>query len=53
MIEYGFERKFHDLKTFEVGNFSIFFGFVITLKASSQNFVENHQLNVIYHIFKN
>ena len=31
----------------------IFLEFIIYLRASSQNFVENHQLNVNYHILNN
>ena len=45
MTEYDFEHKFHDLKCFEVGNLE----FIIYLRPSSPNFVENHQFNV--HIY--
>ena len=33
MAKYGFGRKFHDLKYFEVGDFFIFLEFLINLRA--------------------
>ena len=52
MVEFSFGRRFHDLNYFEVGIFFIFLEFIIYLRASSQNFVENHQFNVILSYFK-
>jgi len=42
MVDYGFGRNFHDLNYFEVEMFYlyIFLGFIIYLRAPSQNFVE-------------
>ena len=47
MVESNFGRRFHDLKYLKVGFFFIFLDFIIHFKASSQIFVETHQLNVI------
>ena len=41
-IEYGFGSRFHDLNYSEVGIRFMFLEFIIYLRASSQNFVENH-----------
>ena len=41
-IEYGFGCRFHDLNYSEVGIRFMFLEFIIYLRASSQNFVENH-----------
>ena len=43
IVECGSGRKFHDLNYFKVGFFVIFLEFIISLRASSQNIVENHQ----------
>ena len=51
MIEFGFGRRFHDLNYFEVGIVFIFLELTIYLRASSQNFVQNHQFNVILFYF--
>ena len=47
MVESSFGCRFHDLKYFEVDIFYIFLEFIICWRASSQNFVENYQFNVI------
>ena len=52
MIEYGFGCRFHDLNYSEVGIRFMFLEFIIYLRASSQNFVENHQFTVILSYFK-
>ena len=52
MAKYGFGRRFHDLKYFEVGFFFIFLEFIINLRATLQNFVEKYQFNVILSCFK-
>ena len=52
MIKFGFGRRFHDINYFEVMIFYIFLEFIISLKASSQNFVENHQFYGILSCFK-
>ena len=52
MIESGFGSRFHDLNYFEVGIFFYSLEFIIYLRAPSQNFVENHQINVIFSIFQ-
>jgi hypothetical protein len=52
MDEYGFGHKSHDLNYLEVGIFLIFPNFIIYLRASSHNFVENHQFAVILSYFK-
>ena len=52
MVEFGFGRRFHDLKYFEVG---IFFHKPLIhylLKGIIIKFVENHQFNVIISYFK-
>ena len=43
MVDFGFGRRFHDLKYFEVGFilFFIFLQFIIKLRATFQNFLEN------------
>ena len=46
MVVYGLDIDLHDFKYFEVGIFHIL-KFIIYLRASSQDFVETHQLNVI------
>ena len=51
MVEFRFEHIFHDLNYFELEFFFLFLEFIIYLRASSQNFVENHQLNVNLSIF--
>ena len=52
MAEFGFGRRSHDLDYYEIGFFFIFLEFVMYLRASSQNLVENHQLNVILLYFE-
>ena len=59
MVNFGFRRRFHDLKFYEVGFFFFFFffffiilEFVINLRASLQSFVGKHQFNVILSCFK-
>jgi hypothetical protein len=49
MVESRFGRRCHDLKYFEAGVSNISLDFIIHFRASSQNFVENHYFNVIYH----
>ena len=52
MVEYGFGRKFMTL-TILILEFSfIFLKFITYLRATSQNFMENHQINVILLYFK-
>ena len=53
MVESTFGRRFHDLIYFE-GQFflHIVLDFIIYLRVLSQNFVENHQFNVILSCFK-
>ena len=46
MIEYGFGRRFHDLKYIKVG-FFFPLELIIYLRALLQKIVENHQFNVI------
>ena len=46
MVEFFFQCTFHDLNYLEVGFLFIFLDFIIYLRASSHNFVENHQFNV-------
>jgi hypothetical protein len=53
MVESGFGRL--DFMTLIILNLEIsfiFLEFVICLRASSQNFMENHQFNVILSYFK-
>jgi hypothetical protein len=51
MAKYGFERRFHDLKYFEVGLFPfILLEFNINLMSSLQKFVGKYQFNVFYYI---
>ena len=52
MVVSGFGCRFHDLDYFEVEYFNIFLEFIIYSRASSQNFVENHDFNVILSYFK-
>ena len=52
MVEYSFGLKYHDPKCFEVGVFLMFLEFNINLRASSQNFVENHRFDVVLSYFK-
>jgi hypothetical protein len=52
MSESAFGHGFHDLNYFEVGIFFHILGLIIYLRASSQNFVENHQFYVILSYFK-
>ena len=54
MIEFGFGRRFHDLRYFEVDYLLYYFKYNdhiysihYPLEASSQHFVENHEFNVI------
>ena len=52
MVEYGFGRKFMTL-TILILEFSfIFLKFITYLRVASQNFMENHQINVILLYFK-
>ena len=46
MIEYDFERKFHDLKYFKVGIVSYSLKSLSTRENHHNFFVENHQFNV-------
>ena len=46
MIEFGFRRRCHGL------SYLIFLEFIIYLRASSQIFVENQQINVILSYLK-
>ena len=50
MIEYGFGRRFHDLKYIKVGFFPL--ELIIYLRALLQKIVENHQFNVILSYLK-
>ena len=53
MVESGFERRFHDLNYFEVDFFPFtFLEFITYSRASSQNFVGNHQFKVLLLYFK-
>ena len=54
MMEFGFGRRFHDLRYFEVDYLFYYFKYYdhvpsihYPLEASSQHFVENHEFNVI------
>ena len=53
MAKYGFGRKFHDLKYFEVGFFFVFLEFTRSLRVSLQKFVEKLIQCNFYHILKN
>ena len=48
MIEYDFERKFEDLKYFEVGFFLVFLEFILYLRSSSPIFLEHRQFSLIW-----
>ena len=52
MAKFGFGRRFHDIKYFEVGFIFMFLEFIINLRATLQKFVEKHQFNVILSCFK-
>ena len=52
MVESGFGRRFHGLNHFEVGFFFTSLELIIFMRASSQNFVENHQFDVFLSYFK-
>ena len=47
MANSSFGHRFHDLKYFEVGFFSIFLEFIINLRENSQRFFERNQFNII------
>jgi hypothetical protein len=53
MTESSFGRRFHALKylKLDIFGFFIFLEFIINLKAPSQELVENHQFNVLFHVF--
>ena len=53
LVKYGFGRRFHDLKYFEVRIFFIFLQFIIKLRnLDIKLFRTNHQFNIFYLIVK-
>ena len=51
MAKFGFGRRFYDLKCFEVGNFFIFLGFIINLRAPLRKNVDK-KFNIILSYLK-
>ena len=47
MANFGFGRRMHDLKYFEVGFFSIFLDFVINLRAPLYICLEEKNINLM------
>ena len=48
MVKFGFGRKFHDLKHFEVGDFFSYSLTHINMRTTLQKIVKKHQFNVIF-----